>query len=86
MKSQLQANKIRIEVLERENTQLEALLAKVKAAAEQGVLKVSWVPQGRVLGTPKPPRGPQTSFGDPERAKPKLLMLLGGCSGLTAVV
>ncbi|NWT32916.1 CC157 protein, partial [Cardinalis cardinalis] len=45
MKSQLQANKIRIEVLERENTQLEALLAKVKAAAEQGVLKVSWVPQ-----------------------------------------
>ncbi|CAN8193252.1 unnamed protein product [Coccothraustes coccothraustes] len=43
MKSQLQANKIRIEVLERENTQLEALLAKVKAAAEQGVLKL--VPQ-----------------------------------------
>ncbi|NWZ93085.1 CC157 protein, partial [Nesospiza acunhae] len=39
MKSQLQANKIRIEVLERENTQLEALLAKVKAAAEQGMLK-----------------------------------------------
>ncbi|NXR94968.1 CC157 protein, partial [Hypocryptadius cinnamomeus] len=39
MKSQLQANKIRIEVLERENTQLEALLTKVKAAAEQGVLK-----------------------------------------------
>ncbi|NXP92421.1 CC157 protein, partial [Passerina amoena] len=39
MKNQLQANKIRIEVLERENTQLEALLAKVKAAAEQGVLK-----------------------------------------------
>ncbi|NXQ30218.1 CC157 protein, partial [Alaudala cheleensis] len=39
MESQLQANTIRIEVLERENTQLEALLAKVKAAAEQGVLK-----------------------------------------------
>uniref|UniRef100_A0A8U8B6C1 Uncharacterized protein n=1 Tax=Geospiza parvula TaxID=87175 RepID=A0A8U8B6C1_GEOPR len=51
MKSQLQANKIRIEVLERENTQLEALLAKVKAAAEQGVLKVSWVPKT----TPWPP-------------------------------
>uniref|UniRef100_A0A8C0U4F7 Coiled-coil domain containing 157 n=1 Tax=Cyanistes caeruleus TaxID=156563 RepID=A0A8C0U4F7_CYACU len=46
MESQLQANTIRIEVLERENAQLEALLAKVKAAAEQGVLKVSWVPQG----------------------------------------
>ncbi|NXK69457.1 CC157 protein, partial [Sylvietta virens] len=39
MESQLQANTIRIEVLERENTQLKALLAKVKAAAEQGVLK-----------------------------------------------
>ncbi|NWT74537.1 CC157 protein, partial [Prunella himalayana] len=39
MENQLQANKIRIEVLERENAQLEALLAKVKAAAEQGVLK-----------------------------------------------
>ncbi|NXB31958.1 CC157 protein, partial [Eulacestoma nigropectus] len=39
MESQLQANNIRIEVLERENAQLEALLAKVKVAAEQGVLK-----------------------------------------------
>ncbi|NWX53717.1 CC157 protein, partial [Promerops cafer] len=39
MKRQLQANNIRIEVLEQENAQLEALLAKVKAAAEQGVLK-----------------------------------------------
>ncbi|XP_041276222.1 coiled-coil domain-containing protein 157-like [Onychostruthus taczanowskii] len=46
MKSQLQANKIRIEVLERENAQLEALLAKVKAAAEQGVLKL--VPQAQL--------------------------------------
>ncbi|NXB72159.1 CC157 protein, partial [Donacobius atricapilla] len=39
MESQLRANTIRIEVLERENAQLQALLAKVKAAAEQGVLK-----------------------------------------------
>ncbi|NXE01755.1 CC157 protein, partial [Chaetorhynchus papuensis] len=46
MERQLQANNIRIEVLERENAQLEALLAKVKVAAEQGVLKVSWMPQG----------------------------------------
>lgn len=45
MESQLQANNIRIQVLEQENAQLKALLAKVKAAAEQGVLKVSWVPQ-----------------------------------------
>ncbi|NWH92769.1 CC157 protein, partial [Aegithalos caudatus] len=63
MENQLQANTIRIEVLERENARLQALLAKVKAAAEQGVLKVSWVPQGWVLCTPKPPRGPQTSSG-----------------------
>ncbi|RMC06065.1 hypothetical protein DUI87_17610 [Hirundo rustica rustica] len=41
MESQLQANTIRIEVLERENARLEALLAKVKAAAEQGMLKVA---------------------------------------------
>ncbi|NXY10297.1 CC157 protein, partial [Pteruthius melanotis] len=39
MESQLQANNIRIQVLERENAQLEAVLAKVKAAAEQGMLK-----------------------------------------------
>ncbi|NXV08117.1 CC157 protein, partial [Cettia cetti] len=63
MESQLQANTIRIEVLQRENAQLQALLAKVKAAAEQGVLKVSWVPQGWVLSTPKPSRGPQISSG-----------------------
>uniref|UniRef100_A0A8C5JST2 Uncharacterized protein n=1 Tax=Junco hyemalis TaxID=40217 RepID=A0A8C5JST2_JUNHY len=61
MKSQLQANKIRIEVLERENTQLEALLAKVKAAAEQGVLKVSWVPQNH----PTAPRYPLGTLGGP---------------------
>ncbi|RLV97735.1 hypothetical protein DV515_00011478 [Chloebia gouldiae] len=46
MESQLQANKIRIEVLERENAQLETLLAKVKAAAEHGVLKL--VPQAQL--------------------------------------
>ncbi|KAM4890911.1 coiled-coil domain-containing protein 157 [Sylvia borin] len=46
MESQLQANTIRIEVLQRENVQLQALLAKVKAAAEQGVLKL--VPQAQL--------------------------------------
>ncbi|XP_031362081.2 coiled-coil domain-containing protein 157-like [Lonchura striata] len=46
MESQLQANKIRIEVLERENTRLETLLTKVKTAAEQGVLKL--VPQAQL--------------------------------------
>ncbi|XP_016157776.1 PREDICTED: coiled-coil domain-containing protein 157 isoform X2 [Ficedula albicollis] len=46
MERQLQANNIRMQVLERENAQLEALLAKVKAAAEQGVLKL--VPQAQL--------------------------------------
>ncbi|NXK98414.1 CC157 protein, partial [Formicarius rufipectus] len=39
MEKQLQANSIRIGVLERENVRLRTVLAKVKAAAQQGVLK-----------------------------------------------
>ncbi|NXK41878.1 CC157 protein, partial [Piprites chloris] len=39
MENQLQANSIRIGVLEQENARLSAVLAKVKAAAQQGVLK-----------------------------------------------
>ncbi|KFP06786.1 Coiled-coil domain-containing protein 157, partial [Calypte anna] len=40
MEKQLQANSIRMDVLEQENARLRAALAKVKLAAEQGVLKV----------------------------------------------
>lgn len=40
MEKQLQANDIRIGVLEQENTRLRATLAKLKAAAQQGVLQV----------------------------------------------
>ncbi|GAB0196756.1 coiled-coil domain-containing protein 157 [Grus japonensis] len=43
MEKQLQANSIRIGVLEQENVRLRSALAKVKVAAEQGVLKL--VPQ-----------------------------------------
>ncbi|XP_074015904.1 coiled-coil domain-containing protein 157-like [Numenius arquata] len=43
MEKQLQANSIRMGVLEQENARLRAALAKVKSAAEQGVLKL--VPQ-----------------------------------------
>ncbi|NXI41222.1 CC157 protein, partial [Galbula dea] len=43
MEKQVQANSIRINVLEEENMRLRSALAKVKAAAEQGVLK--FVPQ-----------------------------------------
>ncbi|NWX40517.1 CC157 protein, partial [Steatornis caripensis] len=39
MEKQLQANSIRIHVLEQENTRLTSTLAKVKVAAEQGMLK-----------------------------------------------
>ncbi|NWZ26843.1 CC157 protein, partial [Asarcornis scutulata] len=39
MEKQLQANDIRIGVLEQENTRLRAALAKLKAAAQQGVLQ-----------------------------------------------
>ncbi|NXU84151.1 CC157 protein, partial [Xiphorhynchus elegans] len=39
MENQLQANSIRIGVLERENVRLRSVLAKVKAAAQQGVLQ-----------------------------------------------
>ncbi|NXC34135.1 CC157 protein, partial [Campylorhamphus procurvoides] len=39
MENQLQANSIRIGVLEQENVRLRSVLAKVKAAAQQGMLK-----------------------------------------------
>lgn len=72
MEKQLQANSIRIGVLEQENARLRSALAKVKAAAEQGVLKVRLHPShgelgatgergagaSRVLRTSKPPYGP----------------------------
>ncbi|XP_010181727.1 PREDICTED: coiled-coil domain-containing protein 157, partial [Mesitornis unicolor] len=43
MEKQLQANTIRVSVLEQENVRLRSALAKVKVAAEQGVLKL--IPQ-----------------------------------------
>uniref|UniRef100_A0A8B9C6E4 Coiled-coil domain containing 157 n=1 Tax=Anser brachyrhynchus TaxID=132585 RepID=A0A8B9C6E4_9AVES len=45
MEKQLQANDIRIGVLEQENARLRAALAKVKAAARQGVLQLVPQPQ-----------------------------------------
>ncbi|XP_035196353.1 coiled-coil domain-containing protein 157 isoform X2 [Oxyura jamaicensis] len=45
MEKQLQANDIRIGVLEQENARLRAALAKVKAAAQQGVLQLVPQPQ-----------------------------------------
>ena len=50
MEKQLQANSIRIRVLEQENARLRSTLAKVKVAAEQGVLKVRLHPSQGELG------------------------------------
>ncbi|NXP78467.1 CC157 protein, partial [Ramphastos sulfuratus] len=67
MERQLQANSIRMEVLEQDNARLCSALAKLKVAAEQGVLKVrlyptttSRVPRGRGAGASQIPctRGP----------------------------
>ncbi|NWS43216.1 CC157 protein, partial [Probosciger aterrimus] len=46
MNRQLQANSIRIRVLEQENARLSAVLGKVKAAAQEGVLKL--IPQSQL--------------------------------------
>ncbi|KAM8992682.1 coiled-coil domain-containing protein 157 isoform 3-T3 [Ara ararauna] len=46
MERQLQANSIRIRVLEQENALLSAALGKVKAAAQEGVLKL--IPQSQL--------------------------------------
>lgn len=70
MESQLQANSIRIEVLQRENAQLKALLAKVKAAAEQGMLKVSWVPWGGCCVPQNHPMAPRHLLGTPGGQSP----------------
>lgn len=71
MEKQLQANHIRIGVLEQENMRLRAALAKVKAAAQQGVLQVSWGVgrmggwQDGALHAPGPPCKPcPTTPGD----------------------
>uniref|UniRef100_A0A8D0HND4 Coiled-coil domain containing 157 n=1 Tax=Sphenodon punctatus TaxID=8508 RepID=A0A8D0HND4_SPHPU len=45
MEKQLQANNIRISILEQENSRLRTALAKMREAAQQGVLKVSLAPR-----------------------------------------
>uniref|UniRef100_A0A8B9VMK8 Coiled-coil domain-containing protein 157 n=1 Tax=Anas zonorhyncha TaxID=75864 RepID=A0A8B9VMK8_9AVES len=74
MEKQLQANDIRIGVLEQENTRLRAALAKLKVAAQQGVLQVRLSPswgwelagEGHTCwgGTacPQRPRSPSTEL------------------------
>ncbi|XP_027562213.1 coiled-coil domain-containing protein 157-like [Neopelma chrysocephalum] len=64
MENQLQANSIRIGVLERENARLGAVLAKVKAAAQQGVLKL--IPQAQ-LGSQLQGKASGQDTGRPSR-------------------
>ncbi|NXN55968.1 CC157 protein, partial [Rynchops niger] len=62
MEKQLQANSIRISVLEQENARLRSALAKVKSAAEQGVLKL--VPQPQLWSQLSSQRGGEASGQD----------------------
>ncbi|NXJ32894.1 CC157 protein, partial [Ciconia maguari] len=71
MEKQLQANSIRISVLEQENARLRSALAKVKAAAEQGVLKL--VPRTQLWSQLSSQRGGEAGEQD-----------AGSRSGLTA--
>ncbi|NXL33960.1 CC157 protein, partial [Glaucidium brasilianum] len=72
MEKQLKANSLRISMMEQENMRLSSALAKLKVAAEQGVLKVRLhsslgklgatrerrARASGVLRTPSPPNGP----------------------------
>ncbi|XP_042661499.1 coiled-coil domain-containing protein 157 isoform X3 [Tyto alba] len=65
MEKQLQANTIRMSMLEQENVRLRSALAKVKAAAEQGVLKL--VPQTQLWSQLSSQRGGEASRHDAGR-------------------
>ncbi|KAM8797541.1 coiled-coil domain-containing protein 157 [Eudromia elegans] len=65
MEKQLQANNIRLSVLEQENVRLRAALAKVKVAAQQGVLKL--VPQTQLWTQLSSRRGSEAGSQDPPR-------------------
>ncbi|NXH12731.1 CC157 protein, partial [Bucco capensis] len=70
MEKQVQANSIRINVLEEENIQLRSALATVKAAAEKGVLK--FVPQSQLW--PQLSSLPSEEPGRPDAGEsPKIL-------------
>ncbi|KAM6112034.1 coiled-coil domain-containing protein 157-like [Pterocles gutturalis] len=85
MEKQLQANTIRIGVLEQENVRLRSALAKVKAAAEQGVLKL--VPQTQLRSQLSSQRGGEKAEAESMRrhqtspARPQNRILLGASKG-----
>ncbi|KAM6122261.1 LOW QUALITY PROTEIN: coiled-coil domain-containing protein 157-like [Pterocles gutturalis] len=85
MEKQLQANTIWIGVLEQENVRLRSALAKVKAAAEQGVLKL--VPQTQLRSQLSSQRGGEKAKAESTRrhqtspARPQSRILLGASKG-----
>lgn len=68
MERQVQANNVRIQVLQEENGRLGAMLAKIREVAQQGALKL--VPQERLWVSPS--KGFQGAFptAQPSRASP----------------
>lgn len=69
MERQVQANDIRIRVLQEENRRLRSMLSKIREVAQQGALKVgSMAPppeRGRPLGTWKRPPTQERSSASP---------------------
>ncbi|XP_043761726.1 coiled-coil domain-containing protein 157 [Cervus elaphus] len=76
MERQVQANDIRIRVLQEENGRLRSMLSKIREVAQQGGLKLIpedqlWVPPGEgIQGADPPAQAPRTSPGAPGRRHP----------------
>ncbi|XP_026516245.1 coiled-coil domain-containing protein 157-like [Terrapene carolina triunguis] len=66
MEKQLQANNIRISVLEEENSRLRTALAKMKEAAQQGVLRL--IPQTQLWACSSSRTGSKDGMMDPHKA------------------
>ncbi|KAM9118245.1 coiled-coil domain-containing protein 157 isoform 6-T7 [Pangshura tecta] len=66
MEKQLWANNIRISILEEENSRLRAALAKMKEAAQQGVLRL--IPQTQLWAHFSSRTGSKDSMTDPHKA------------------
>ncbi|KAB0362069.1 hypothetical protein FD754_006225 [Muntiacus muntjak] len=76
MERQVQANDIRIRVLQEENGRLRSMLSKIREVAQQGGLKLIpedqlWAPPGKgIQGADPPAQAPRTSPGAPGRRHP----------------
>ncbi|KAG5198867.1 hypothetical protein JEQ12_007463 [Ovis aries] len=73
MERQVQANDIRIRVLQEENGRLRSMLSKIREVAQQGGLKLIpedqlWAPRGKgIQGAEPPAQTPRTCLGVPGR-------------------